>query len=112
METNNDTFESVSNYSTEKEETNCYSGESVFNGSTMPTVKRDVNNLEAINNGVASKIDDIYTCLQEINNQLKFLTKKQKKIENQLNTVMSMNTAHKQITSELIRNLESTLKSK
>ncbi|XP_029348674.1 enhancer of mRNA-decapping protein 4 isoform X1 [Acyrthosiphon pisum] len=106
METHNDNFETVSNYSNgidEKEESNCYSSNSVFNGSEISTIRRPLDKSDLIDNGIGSQIDDILTSLQEMNTQLKCISKKQKKIDNQINAVMSINS------SSLCANLEPAL---
>lgn len=79
-----DNFESASNYSTEieKEETSCFSGNLIFNNSANSAVKQPLNTSEKLdNNGSNNQMSDIFTCLQNINSQIKCLTKRQKKIE-------------------------------
>lgn len=109
IETHNDNFETVSNYSNgidEKEENNCYSSNSVFNGSEISTIRRPLDKSDIIDNGIGGQIDDILTSLQEMNSQLKCISKKQKKIDNQINAAMSINS------SSLCANLEPVLMSK
>uniref|UniRef100_A0A2S2PE80 Enhancer of mRNA-decapping protein 4 n=1 Tax=Schizaphis graminum TaxID=13262 RepID=A0A2S2PE80_SCHGA len=99
-------FETVSNYSNgidEKEENNCYSSNSVFNGSEISTIRRPLDKSEVIDNRIGIQIDDILTNLQDMNTQLKCISKKQKKIDNQINAAMSMNS------SSLCENLEPIL---
>lgn len=106
METHNDNFETVSNYSdgiNEKEENNCYSSNSVFNGSDISTIRRPLDKSDIIDNGISGQIDDILTSIQEMNIQLKCISKKQKKIDNQINAAMSINS------SSLCANLEPAL---
>jgi len=108
-ETNNDNFETVSNYSNEideKDEKNCYPSNSVFNGSDISTIRRPLDKSDIIDNGIGGQIDDILTTLQEMNTQLKFISKKQKKIDNQVNAAMSINS------SSLCATLEPALMSK
>lgn len=107
IETHNDNFE-ASNYSIEvgKEETSSFPNDSVFNSSTISTIRQPVDESSVTNNGIENQIDDIYTTLQEINSQLKFLTKKQKKIDNQITASLPINTA------ALCENLEPVLTSK
>ncbi|KAL5237019.1 hypothetical protein ACI65C_004429 [Semiaphis heraclei] len=93
IETHNDNFETVSNYSDEKEETNCFSSNSVFNGSDISTIRRPLDKSDIIDNGIGGQIDDILTSLQEMNTQLKCLSKKQKKTDNQINAAMSINSS-------------------
>jgi hypothetical protein len=102
-------FETVSNYSNgidEKEESNCYSSNSVFNGSEISTIRRPLDKSEVIDNRIGIQIDDILTSLQDMNTQLKCISKKQKKLDNQINAAMSMNS------SSLCENLEPVLMSK
>ncbi|XP_025194256.1 enhancer of mRNA-decapping protein 4 [Melanaphis sacchari] len=106
METHNDNFETVSNYSNgidEKEENNCYSSNSVFNGSEISTIRRPLDKSNAIDNSIGIQMDDILTTLQNMNTQLKCISKKQKKIDNQINAAISMNS------SSLCENLEPVL---
>jgi len=109
METQNDNFETVSNYSNgvdDKEENNCYSTNSVFNGSDISTIRRPLDKSDIIDNGISGQIDDILTSIQEMNIQLKSISKKQKKIDSQINAAMSINS------SNLCANLEPALMSK
>lgn len=87
-----------------KEETSLYSNESAFNGSTISTIP--LNKSETMNNGIGNQIDDIHSCLKEINTHLNFLSKKQKKIDNQMTSSLSINT------SALCESLEPILMSK
>lgn len=88
----------------EKEEIIHYSNESTLNGSTISTIPLEKS--ETTNNGIVNQIDDIYSCLQEINTHLKFLSKKQKQIDSQTSSSVSINT------SALCENLEPILMSK
>ncbi|XP_026817328.1 enhancer of mRNA-decapping protein 4 homolog [Rhopalosiphum maidis] len=99
-------FETVSNYSNgidEKEENNCYSSNSVFNGSEISTIRRPLDKSELLDNRIGIQIGDILTSLQDMNTQLKCISKKQKKMDNQINAAMSMNS------TSLCENLEPVL---
>lgn len=102
IKTEGDKFE-ANNYSAEikKEETSVYLNESTFNGSTI-----SANKSETMNNGIVNQIDDIQSCLKEINTHLNFLSKKQKQIDNQITSSLSINT------SALCESLEPMLMSK
>lgn len=54
--------------------------------------------------GFVNQVDDIFACLQDINNQLKWLTKKQKKMDSQISTSLLTNK-----TVDICRNLEPVL---
>lgn len=80
----NDSYDYTSNYSMDVEELN-YSG-SMFNSinsSSISTIK-PVDKNEKLNNGSGSQADDIFACLQDINSQLKCISKKQKTAIDQL----------------------------
>lgn len=79
-----DNFESASNYSNEieKEETNCFPGDLLFTSSTNSSVKQPLDKIDTLDNNISMhQMSDIYSCLQNINCQIKGLAKKQKKIE-------------------------------
>ncbi|VVC44130.1 WD40/YVTN repeat-like-containing domain,Enhancer of mRNA-decapping protein 4, WD40 repeat region,WD40- [Cinara cedri] len=102
----NRSFEESNFIDGEKEEALCFSGGSVFNrtSSSLSAIQQPTDKSE-INNGIVNQIDDIYTCLQDINSQLKWLTKKQKKIDTQISTSLLTNK-----TADLLsRNLEPAL---
>lgn len=99
----------MSNYSNgvdEKEENNCYSSNSVLNGSEISTIRRPLDKSGVIDDRIGIQIDDILTNLQEMNAQLQWISKKQKKIDSQINAAVSMNS------SSLCKNLEPVLTSK
>lgn len=88
-------FDTSSNYSmdNEKEEENCFSVDSVFNGSSISTITKPDNISKTIvDNGTTGQLNEIRFFLQELNSQFKFLNEKQCKIENQISTSMSKNT--------------------
>lgn len=106
IESHNDNFETVSNYSNgvdEKEENNCYSSNSVLNGSEISTIRRPSDKSGVIDDRIGIQIDDILTNLQEMNAQLQWISNKQTKIDNQINAAVSMNS------SSLCKNLEPVL---
>lgn len=110
MEPHDDNFETASiDYSNEideKEENNCYSGNSVFNSSEISTIRQPLDKSDATDNGNVGQMDDMLIALQEIKTQIKNVSKKQKKIEGQINAAMSINS------SSLCSSLEPVLMSK
>jgi hypothetical protein len=96
-------FETSSNYSNdnEKEEIDCYSGDSVFNGSSISTITKPPNRSKTIVDiGFVEQINNIRLCLQDINSQLKCLSKKQDQIENKISSSLFTNK------TDICRNLE------
>lgn len=69
----------------------------------MSTNTLPMDKFETTDYGNMNKIDEIYTKLNEINSQLKNLTKKQNKIDSKIASSLSIST------SELCRNLEPVL---
>jgi len=76
-----DNYVYANNYSMDAKELN-YSG-SMFNSFNSSSIN-SVNKNEKLNNGLRSQADDIYACLQDMNNQLKCISKKQKTSNDQL----------------------------
>lgn len=106
----NDGYESASNYSidVEKEEpTNLsYSNISIFNGSSISTIRQPIDRNDVLDNDVGNHIDNIYSNLQDINYQLKFLTQNQKKTDQ--TSCLSTNS----IASDICNKIEPVLLSK
>lgn len=105
MESHNN-FESTSHsesFELETKESNCCSGETVLNGSTISAI--EPMNKSEINNEIINQFNDIHACLQDINSQLKFIVKKQKKTDNQISSSLLMNT------TDLCQNIEPVLMS-
>lgn len=85
----NDNFDTSSNYSNEneKDEINCYSGDSVFNGSSISTITKPSNISKSIvDHGILEQLNAIRVALKELGSQFSCLNKKQTMIENQLST--------------------------
>jgi len=68
-------FESISN--SEREGNTCFASSSVFNGSNISAIRQPIDPSQNVN-----ELDQIYACIQDINSQLKCLTKNQKQIVN------------------------------
>ncbi|XP_050529005.1 enhancer of mRNA-decapping protein 4 [Daktulosphaira vitifoliae] len=101
----NQTMDSI-----EKEETNCYTAEPIINGKNiLSPIKKIENTSVDINNGIANQIDEIYNCLQEMNSQLKQLTKKQNKIDSQMSSCMMTQSIKKSLVVDICRSMEHNL---
>lgn len=74
--------------------------DTVFN-SSMSTIVQPLDKNKTEDSIIESKVDDIHAMVLEINNQLKCITKKQKKIDNQLASYTN--------PADLCRNLEPVL---
>lgn len=84
-----------------------YSNISIFNGSSISTIRQPVDRNEVLDNDVGNHIDNIYSNLQDINYQLKFLTQNQKKTD-QTPSCLSTNS----IASDICNKIEPVLLSK
>lgn len=81
-----------------KNEPNTYSDNSILNGSNISEIE-PLNRID-INNGILNQIEDMHSCLRDINGQLKCIVKKQKKTDNQIASSLLLNT------SDLCQSLE------
>jgi len=88
-------LESVNNSG--KEENTSFAGNSVFNGSDISAIRQPIDPSQN-----ANQLDRIYACIQDMNSQLKCLTKNQNQIDN-LSSNLPMNP------SELCKILEPVL---
>lgn len=103
MESHNN-FDSTSHFESFELETTepvCCSIETMFNESLISAIEPMDKN--ETNNAIMSQFNDINACLQDINSQLKFIVKKQKKTDNQIASSLLMNT------TDLCQNIEPVL---
>lgn len=93
----------------EKEESTnlSYSNISIFNGSSISTIRKPVDQNGTLDNDIVNHIDNIYSNLQDINYQLKFLTQNQKKTD-QTTSCLPTNS----IASDICNKIEPVLLSK
>lgn len=97
---------SMSNYSSEtgKDENNCCSGGSIFNDSSISIIKEQLDISQTTDHGITKQLDEIYTYVKDINSQLKWLTERQQKIDND---VISSSLSK----SDICKSIETTLTS-
>lgn len=87
-----------------KDETNCCSGGSIFNGSSISIIKEPMDKSQTTDYRAKNQIDEIYTYVKDINSQLKWLTERQEKLDKD---AISLSLSK----SDICKSIETTLTS-
>lgn len=87
-----------------KDEASCYSGDPIFNGSSISIIKETMDKSQTTDYRATNQIDEIYTYVKDINSQLKRLTERQEKLDKDAISLSSSK-------SDLCKSIETTLTS-